>query len=131
MKIYADKNGAPITVASGDGMKVPPANAVITLAFDEETNQGLARILGEQTEWPNIVVTDRAIAWHGAWIPIQPDGEQRNEQKEVQALVARLYDDDARLGEDDVRSLLRILIRRPASQDAAAPDVGATSRIVG
>jgi hypothetical protein len=112
MRIFGDKNGTPIGIAGGSGPVKEPDGTALILPFDEGTNVGLARLIGEQTEWPNIRITESALLWHEKPIPINPDSEQRNEEKERQALIDRLFAESEGLTEEDVRAVLELVAAR-------------------
>ena len=126
MQLFADKSGNLLDIAGGSAPVKEPEGTALRFTFDEHTNPGLARLVGEQVEWPNVLVTEDAIYVHGNPWPINPDGDVLNQQKETRALVGRLYSDDA-LSDADVRALFRLLISPPPDA-AASVDVRPVTR---
>jgi hypothetical protein len=125
MRIFADKTGTPIETVGGLGPAKGPEGTVIILQFDEETNPGLARLIGEQVEWPFIVITADSLSWHEKPIPINPDSDQRNEEKERQALIDRLFDESGRISDEDLLSLLQLLAGRAGFRPTPVAEDGA------
>lgn len=110
MKIFADAGGAVIGISLTD--EDGPEGTERTLTLDQETNPSIARIAGEQTEWPNLRVEDDKIFWHGASIPIAPEGEAKRQRAATNELVGRLFGETGEIPADDLRAILQMLVRR-------------------
>lgn len=111
MQLFADKAGKLLDIVGGFAPVKEPEGTVNRFRFDENTNTPLARLLGERETWDTIIrITDDTVFVNGVAWPVQPDSDQLNQQKEVQARIDRLFASE-RLPTEDVQPLLQLIVR--------------------